>query len=126
VEIENPALPSFVTGRGAGAAAFASSIDRETLTLSDTLPDPVRAGALVVLLQIFAPSTVPAAVTAWRHDGAPIRTTREIEITAHELGFSVWDAWRPTTGVVEPGRHDVTVLTEGGRVFGEASVDVSR
>ena len=111
------------------SVTFSSAIDRETLTPADSLESPVPLaeldGALAVLMQIFAPSNVPTAVRVeWRLDGTPIRTSRNIEITAHQGGFRIWDAWRPTEEPVRPGRYEVTVLTQVGRVFGRGSTEV--
>lgn len=107
------------------SATFAPGIDRETLVLADTLRDsaPSRAlpDGLFVLFEVFAPTLVPTDVTLrWERDGVVLREGREIEITAHEIGFRVWDAWRPQGEVIAPGRYRV-VMETGQRVFGEAN-----
>jgi hypothetical protein len=64
-------------------------------------------------------------VLEWRRDGQVIRTSREVEITAHDLGFRVWDGWRPEGGQVVPGRYEVVLRTGGDRVFGKAEIVVA-
>lgn len=107
------------------SATFAPGIDRETLAVADTLRGaaPVRAlpDGLFVLFEVFAPTLVPTDVTLrWERDGVVLREGREIEITAHETGFRVWDAWRPQGDAVAPGRYRI-VMETGHRVFGDAS-----
>lgn len=107
------------------SATFAPAIDRETLAVADTLREsaPVRAlpDGLFVLFEVFAPTTVPTDITLrWERDGVVLREGREIEITAHEVGFRVWDAWRPQAEVITPGRYRV-VMETGHRVFGAAT-----
>jgi len=111
------------------SATFATDIDRETLALADTLRSPVASGAvggsLVVLVEVLAPSKVPARVRLeWRRDGETVRVSREIDIVAHRSGFRVWDRWRAPSGHVPPGRYQVVLRTQGNRLFGAASVRV--
>jgi hypothetical protein len=104
-------------------AAFATGIERETLELRGALARQADAsevqGVLVVRARVFAPSAVPTQVWLdWKRDGQTIRTSREIDITAHDLGFRVWDSWRPEDGTVPPGRYEVVLRTPGHRIFG--------
>jgi len=108
------------------AATFAPDIDSRTLDITDTLParaTTAQAGSsLVVLLEVFAPSNVPATVRLeWLRDGETLRTSREIEILAHASGFRVWDRWRAPSGQVPPGHYRVVLRAEGDRLFGVAS-----
>jgi hypothetical protein len=110
-------------------ATFSSGIDPGSLVLADTLPDPATlgqvGGALVVLAEVFAPSALPANVRLeWWRDGELLRVSREVGITAHAEGFRVWDAWRPDSGSVLPGRYRVILRTGGRRVFGVATITV--
>jgi hypothetical protein len=106
-------------------ATFATGIERETLELRGALPRQAHAsevhGVLIVRARVFAPSAVPTQVWLdWKRDGQTIRTSREIDITAHDLGFRIWDSWRPEGGSVPPGRYEVVLRTPGYRVFGIA------
>jgi hypothetical protein len=110
-------------------ATFARGIDPETLALSDTLPRRVTLGAvgpsLVVLVEVFAPSSLPANVRLeWWRDREFLRLSREVGITAHAWGFRVWDQWKSPTGSVPSGRYRVVLLTGGQRVFGVATLTV--
>lgn len=110
-------------------AVFASGIDRATLVPADTLgraAAPARVeGGLFVLMEVFAPAMMNTRVVMeWSRDGTPIRSSREIEITAHEWGFRVWDAWRPTTGPVPPGTYVVVLSAGRGRMFGRTEIAV--
>ncbi len=112
-------------------ATFATDIDSRTLRVADTLSSPVPAarvgGSLVVVLEVFAPSTLPATVRLeWRRGPELLRVSREIAITAHAWGFRVWDRWRAPSGRVPPGRYRVVLKTSGGRVFGVATLRVER
>jgi hypothetical protein len=111
-------------------AVFSSGLERETLTpiapLGSSGVVPAGEGALYVVVEVFAPSTIPAAVVLeWKRDGTVLRTSRDITLTAHASGFRVWDAWRSGTGHVPPGTYEVTVRTANGRIFGRAKVAVS-
>lgn len=110
-------------------ATFADGIDPETLTLADTLPGRVPAAelgrSLVVLVEVFAPSTLPATVQLeWWRGRDLLRISREIRITAHAWGFRVWDGWHPPSGPVPPGSYRVVLRTSGRRVFGVATLRV--
>lgn len=111
------------------SATFATDIDRETLALSGTLGTAVEASALagrvVIHVEVFAPGAVPTRVhLEWTRDGVPVRTSRDVDILAHEGRFRVWDALRPEGGTVPPGRYRVTLKTSTGRIFGVASLHV--
>ena len=80
---------------------------------------------LIVLVEVFAPSNVPTRVVLeWSRDGEPIRTSREVEIVAHEAGFRIWDSWRPGTAGLPTGDYEITLRTAGNRVFGVAELTV--
>lgn len=111
------------------SATFSSSIDQQTLAVGDTLRSPVASGTvgpdLVVVVEVFAPSALPAQVALeWRRNGATVRQSRDIEIVAHPPGFRVWDSWRPTSSDVPPGNYEVVLRTQGNRVFGVAKLTV--
>jgi len=110
-------------------ATFASGIERSTLETADTLPDHVSAaeagGSLFVVVEVFAPSALPANVQLeWWRDRELLRVSREVGITAHAASFRVWDAWHPASGSVSPGRYRVVLRTGGRRVFGVAKLTV--
>ncbi len=111
-------------------ATFTSDIDRETLVAADRLTLNVKSaelrGAIYVLAEVFAPSALPASVSLeWNRDGEEIRTSREIEITAHALGFRIWDGYHSASGKIPPGEYEVTFRTDGQRCFGVAQILVS-
>ena len=111
------------------AAHFAVDIDRSDLTLTDTVSDGVSTsrleGGLVVLAEVFAPSSLPTLVSMeWILDGESVRTTREIEVIAHAGGFRVWDALRPTVAAIRPGTYRIVLRSDGERVFGVRELQV--
>ena len=111
------------------SAVFTSGIDRSSLVPSDTLSSPVDPavldGSLYLLVEVFAPSVMPTTVTLeWQLDGEVVRTTREIEITAHETGFRVWDRLAPDDGPIQSGKYRVILRTGGERIFGMARIRV--
>jgi hypothetical protein len=108
---------------------FAPSIDRVSLAVADPLSGSVAVDdvpdGLYVLVEVFAPGSVPTEVRLdWSRDGQPLKTSREVRILAHESGFRVWDAWRPPDAPVLPGRYEVDVVTGDSRLFGRASIRV--
>lgn len=110
-------------------AIFTSNIDRHTLVPADTLTSGVGSnelgGTLFVLIEVFAPSIVPTPVILeWSRNGQAFRTSREVEITAHDLGFRVWDGFRPESGRIAPGRYVLVLRTGQGRVFGHAGIEI--
>lgn len=111
------------------SATFASGIDQETLTLTDTLVSGGRAptdGVLIVLVQVFAPAAVPTNVSLeWKRDGEVFRTSRSVDIVAHDAGFRLWDSWRPESNEVPSGSYRVTLRAHGGRVFGVTELSVA-
>ncbi len=112
-------------------ARFAAGIDRSTLALRHPLSghaSPAEVGRdLCVLFDVFAPTAVPATVQLeWQRDGALLRLSRDVAITAHAGGFRVWDAWHPPAGAVPPGRYRVVLETSGRRVFGVARTSIAR
>jgi hypothetical protein len=113
----------------AKSVVFTSEIDRSTLALFDTLSSPVDparlSGSLYLLAEVFSPSVMPTTVTLeWQLDGEVIRTTREIKITAHDVGFRVWDRWEPEDGSIRSGEYRVVLRTGGERIFGMAGIRV--
>ena len=111
-------------------AIFTSDIDRATLVPSDSLQSNVTSGqlrgAIFIVVEVFAPSRLPINVSLqWKRDGEEIRTSREIEIVAHDLGFRIWDAYRSGTDEIPPGRYEVVFRLAGDRVFGVAEVNVT-
>lgn len=112
------------------SAVFASGIDRESLVPTDTLAAESELrrldGVLIVVMEVFAPSNVPTHITLrWTRDGEVIRDSREIEIVAHELGFRIWDSFRPEEGPLEPGLYKVVVRTSDHRLFGRADIELT-
>lgn len=110
-------------------ARFAAGIERSTLALRGPLDERVSTarapGSLVVLVEVFAPVRLPTRVALeWRRDGVLLRTSREVELVAHEGGFRVWDGWRSGAAHAPAGHYEVTARTRGGRVFGRVGLDV--
>ena len=109
---------------------FASSVDTATLTAGDRLPPRVQThqlrGVLFIFGEIFSPATLPSTVRLeWRRDGELIRTSRQIQLLAHVVGFRFWDAYRPETGMILPGKYEVNFRTAGNRILGIAVIQVS-
>lgn len=112
------------------STTFSTSIERETLTVTDTLPavtTPTAVGStLVVVVHIFAPTDLPARVhLVWRRDDELLRTSRDVEVTAHATGFRAWDSWSASSGNVPTGDYEVVLETSEGRVIGEARLRVA-
>jgi len=109
------------------SVTFASEFNRATLQavgpIDGEFDSRALGSGLVVLARVFAPSKVPARVALdWYLDDALVRTSREVEIVAHEGGFRLWDALRPEDGRLAPGYYRVVLRTAGDRLFGTASI----
>lgn len=107
--------------------SFASDIDRETLEpageLGETAQRDALGGGLFVLVRVFAPTATPAQISLdWYRDDVLLRSSRQVEIVAHEGGFRFWDALRPDGDALEPGVYRVVLRTADDRVFGAESV----
>lgn len=108
-------------------ASFGTEIDPSTMGLSGTVetgdPAAMLDDRLVLLAHVFAPAALPTRVRLeWRQDGRTVRTSREVEIVAHEAGFRVWDALTEEVTSLAPGRYEVVLRTAAGRWFGRAAV----
>lgn len=108
-------------------ATFASGIDPSSLTPSGIVRDGGSAsaleGRLVLVAGVFAPASLPTRVRLeWRHEGRTVRTSREVDIVAHEAGFRVWDALTAEVTPLVPGEYEVVLRTADGRWFGRAAV----
>ncbi len=118
------------------SVAFAADVDPTSLEPVGTLeatgrseavgaPDSFTDG-IALVVEVFAPCNTPTNVhLVWSRDGQELRRSRDIEIIAHEVGFRVWDRWRPEQGAVPPGEYRVTFLTASNRVFGQATLTVA-
>ncbi len=58
----------------------------------------------------------------WWLDGESVKTSRELEITPHEAGFKVWDAFSPSDGPLVAGSYRVILRTAGGQLIGRAAL----
>ncbi|MBM4382503.1 MAG: hypothetical protein FJ091_03945 [Deltaproteobacteria bacterium] len=96
-------------------------------------PAPLRLAALAfepgalgvrAIARVAAPVSVPVDVTLrWERGAELLRTTREIEITAHRGGFRVWDELsRARIDSAREGRVRVELITATGQLLGRGSV----
>jgi hypothetical protein len=78
---------------------------------------------LAVVATVFAPRTVSVRVAVqWWRDGEWLKTSREVEITPHEAGFKVWDAFSPSEGPLVAGTYRVVLQTAGGQLIGREAL----
>jgi hypothetical protein len=96
-------------------------------------PAPLRLAALAfepsalgvrATARIASPVSVPVDVTLrWEREGELLRTTRDIEITAHRGGFRVWDELsRARLDAAQSGRVRVELVTATGQLLGRGTV----
>jgi hypothetical protein len=80
-----------------------------------------RGSSVRATARIAAPVPVPVRVTlAWSRGGEPLRTSRDVAITAHGAGFRVWDELARAR--LAGGAFDLEVLTETGQLLGRRRV----
>lgn len=111
---------------------IASELDPQTLQTSDDLGDRVPAGALsggklYVVATVFAPTELPTSIAIHStREGAELRSSRTVELSAHPRGFRVWDRLRAPAGGFAPGHYTVEVRTGEGQLVGRRSFTVLR
>ena len=110
-------------------ATFAADVDRTTLEpirdLGESATPAQATPRLALIARVFAPGDLPATVHLdWYRDGRLERTSREIDITAHEDGFRVWDGMPASAGPPAPGDWRVVLRTRSGAIFGVASIRI--
>ncbi len=104
-------------------AAFEPAPPRMRRPLAGRVARSAAGRELVVVVEIFAPAPLPTEVSLrWYRDGRLVATSRDVTIIAHELGFRVWDAYRPARGGVPAGVYRVDTVTAGGQLIGRASL----
>lgn len=78
---------------------------------------------LAVVATVFAPRRVRVRVVVqWWRDGELLKTSRDLDITPHEAGFKVWDAFSPNEGPLVAGDYRVILRTVGGQLIGRANL----
>ncbi len=111
---------------------FTTEFDTATLRIDDAFPgalfaEDVRGRALYAVATVFSPADLPTAVTFRLYrDGVLTKTSRAVEITAHERGFRVWDAYASPTGRFAPGTYTAELWTREGQLVGRGSVRLLR
>lgn len=111
-------------------ARFGASFVPAPPQMSRVLDDPspaTRAGReLVVVVEIFSPTRLPTRISLrWYRDGALVHTSRDVTILAHELGFRVWDAYKPAEGGIRPGAYRVDAVTVDDQLIGRARLTLT-
>jgi hypothetical protein len=106
---------------------FARDVQSTTLEAIEPLTRdaPLSGGRdqLAVVATVFAPRTVRVRVVLeWWLDGELLKTSRELEITPHEAGFKVWDAFSPPDSPLVAGSYRIIVRTAGGQLIGRAAL----
>ncbi len=108
--------------------SFTTDFDTATLRIDDALPDAVPAAdvhgtSLYAVATVFSPADLPTAVTFRLYrDGRLATTSRAVEITAHERGFRVWDAFTSRSGSFDAGAYTAELWTREGQLVGRGSV----
>jgi hypothetical protein len=78
---------------------------------------------LAAIATVFAPRKVRVRIAVqWWRDGELLKTSRELEITPHETGFKVWDAFSPNEGPLVAGDYQIILRTVGGQLIGRAKL----
>jgi hypothetical protein len=109
---------------------FADTIDRQTLRLGRELRTDVAAEqlglGLFVRATVFAPSRLPTAVQfRYRKDGELLRTSRRVEVHAHDRGFRVWDVLKPRANeLLQDGTYAVELWTAEGQLVGRRTLKI--
>jgi hypothetical protein len=106
------------------AMSFAAEIDPRTLQLEHELTkvaavSDLAGGRLCVRATIFSPGRLPVRLRfRFYRDGALVKSSRRLDLVAHERGFRVWDALRAGPNGLPPGRYRVEVVTDEGQLVG--------
>ncbi|HUK13041.1 MAG TPA: DUF5924 family protein [Thermoanaerobaculaceae bacterium] len=109
---------------------FGPDLDAKTMQMSRELPATIHAGELpngrlYVRATIFSPGRLPVSVQLqFFRNGRLLRTSRTLDLVAHNRGFRVWDALRGGPGGVAPGRYTVEAWTGEGQIVGRGAIVV--
>ncbi len=112
--------------------SFGTGVDTATLELTGEFPEdkPVPSHALAgkrltARATIFAPGRLPLRVQfRYLLGGKVLKTSRNLDLTAHHRGFRVWDSLRAPTGSFAPGRYRVEIWTSEGQLVGRNEIVV--
>jgi hypothetical protein len=122
-----PPVPLRLTDLG-----FGLGIDPRTHELESQFPegkpvteDRLDGGRLFVRATIFSPGKLPLrARIRFLHDGAVVKTSRNLDLVAHRWGFRLWDAIRVGRAGDAAGVYRAEVWTSEGQLVGRGSVRV--
>jgi hypothetical protein len=110
---------------------FSGRLDPVTLQAAHEYTGSIPSSELP-LGRLFAVATVhsPAPlrtriVMRFTTAGRVVSSTREVEITAHELGFRVWGVLQARAGAFAAGTYAVELRTTGGQVIGRERVRIT-
>jgi hypothetical protein len=109
---------------------FGPNLDSRTMKMSTEFPAVIHqsdlaGGRLFVRVVVFSPGRLPVTVQLqFFRDGRRLRTSRTLDLMAHDRGFRVWDALRPGPAGFVPGKYEVQVWTGEGQLVGRGSVRV--
>ena len=108
---------------------FGPDLDLRSVKMSREFParihqEDLDSGRLYVIAVVFSPGKLPVDVQLrFFRDGRMLRTSRVVELVAHERGFRVYDVLRARSGAgFAPGKYEVEVWTGEGQLVGRRSV----
>ena len=110
---------------------FASAFEPRGLKVVEEVEGSVSraalaGGKLYAVGTVFAPTALPTTVRIrFLVDGRELRSSRTLELVAHQRGFRVWDALRAPPGGFRAGRYRVEVRTGEGQLIGRGALAVT-
>lgn len=110
------------------AGSFDPATFQSPVYFRDLIPrGELREGKLYVVARIFAPVRLPVrTILQFRADGAPVATSRVIDVPAHQSGFRIWYAVAVSRlEQANPGSREelpvgIDVWTDHGQLLGRS------
>ncbi|MGE5236677.1 MAG: DUF5924 family protein [Acidobacteriota bacterium] len=110
---------------------FAAQFDARTLRATEEFTDRIPLakladGRLYAIATIFSPTRLPTSIVlTFKHEGIPERSSRTLDLVAHERGFRVWGVLRAPKDGFTPGLYVIDVTTAEGQLVGRGEVRVA-
>jgi hypothetical protein len=110
---------------------FSAHLDTATLQgapeFSGSVPaDALRNGRLYAVATVHSPVPLRTRIALRLTSGGHLASsTREVEITAHELGFRVWGVLNAGPGGFPAGTYTAELRTAGGQLIGRERVRIT-
>ena len=123
-----PPVPLRLTDLGFGVGLDPRTHELEHQLRADRPPaaDEMAGSRLFARATIFSPGSLPLrARIRFLHDGTVVKTSRNLDLVAHQKGFRFWDAIRIGPAESAGGVYRAEVWTSEGQLVGRGQIRVA-